>query len=316
MPTCPNCGEIVMNGDPYCPNCGTVFRRHYEKDEDPADDFKHLINTSKDHYDVQKYESAFIYLESASKIYKKMNSSQRSQVRDRPFDRYWIVELCCRIINGHGNFYREATEFIIENGYSVMLCMDCDCVYPNDYRRCIRCGKPLTKPNHKSPEKIAEELSNVLENRIYDDFEIARLVGRSLVLMKSNDSRLVGIEDTSYGIDFTFEKEHRYFRTEYICEYVAGSARIFEEFAVRNDYSNLLSDESFKRLIQDTEKKTGFTFKECRGGYGSQLDDNGFDFIFNDEIRVKVLFDMGNGRTAAYDIDLDSMEFIGEYSVW
>lgn len=26
MPTCPNCGEIVMNGDPYCPHCGTTFR--------------------------------------------------------------------------------------------------------------------------------------------------------------------------------------------------------------------------------------------------------------------------------------------------
>ena len=26
MPTCPNCGEIVMNGDPYCPHCGATFR--------------------------------------------------------------------------------------------------------------------------------------------------------------------------------------------------------------------------------------------------------------------------------------------------
>ena len=26
MPTCPNCGEIVMNGDPYCPHCGVTFR--------------------------------------------------------------------------------------------------------------------------------------------------------------------------------------------------------------------------------------------------------------------------------------------------
>lgn len=26
MPTCPNCGEIVMNGDPYCPHCGSTLR--------------------------------------------------------------------------------------------------------------------------------------------------------------------------------------------------------------------------------------------------------------------------------------------------
>lgn len=27
MPTCPNCGSILMNGDPYCPHCGTIFKR-------------------------------------------------------------------------------------------------------------------------------------------------------------------------------------------------------------------------------------------------------------------------------------------------
>ena len=26
MATCPNCGEIVMNGDPYCTHCGTALR--------------------------------------------------------------------------------------------------------------------------------------------------------------------------------------------------------------------------------------------------------------------------------------------------
>ena len=25
MATCPNCGEIVMEGDPYCSNCGCTF---------------------------------------------------------------------------------------------------------------------------------------------------------------------------------------------------------------------------------------------------------------------------------------------------
>ena len=34
MPTCPNCGEIVMNGDPYCPNCGTIFSNSNDRYED------------------------------------------------------------------------------------------------------------------------------------------------------------------------------------------------------------------------------------------------------------------------------------------
>lgn len=33
MPTCPNCGEIVMNGDPYCSNCGTTFAWGYDDDD-------------------------------------------------------------------------------------------------------------------------------------------------------------------------------------------------------------------------------------------------------------------------------------------
>ena len=26
MTTCPNCGSIVMEGDPYCTHCGTTFQ--------------------------------------------------------------------------------------------------------------------------------------------------------------------------------------------------------------------------------------------------------------------------------------------------
>ena len=36
MPTCPGCGEIVMEGDPYCPNCGEVF--DWDDDEEEDDD--------------------------------------------------------------------------------------------------------------------------------------------------------------------------------------------------------------------------------------------------------------------------------------
>lgn len=55
---------------------------------------------------------------------------------------------------------------------------------------------------------------------------------------------------------------------------------------------------------------------ECDGGYGDQLDDNYFDFIFNDKIYVIVRFDMGDGRTAVYDIDLDNMKLSKEYRVY
>ena len=34
MVTCPNCGEIVMKGDPYCTHCGTVLRWYFDDGEE------------------------------------------------------------------------------------------------------------------------------------------------------------------------------------------------------------------------------------------------------------------------------------------
>lgn len=137
-----------------------------------------------------------------------------------------------------------------------------------------------------------------------------------MTLMNSNDCRLVEIADTNYGIDFKFEKEHKYFKTTYICEYVPGSARVFEDFGTMHNHDKLLMDESFKRLIRDTEDRTGFTFKECDGGFGYELDSTRFDFIFNDDINVIVRFDMGDGKTAVYDLDLDNMRLSEDYRVY
>lgn len=285
--------------------------------EDIADDFKHYINNARDYYNMKNYENAFFYLDYAFRTYGKMNKSEKSQIRSNLFNQDWIIDLCCKIINNHGKYLREATDFIIKNNYPVKLCMDCDCVYTIDYNCCIKCGKPLIKPGDgKSPEKIAEELSDILSNKIWDEFEITKLVNRSLVLMKSNDCRLVEIADSNYGIDFTFEKEHKYFKTRYVCEYVPSSVRIFEDFGVTHNHDKLLMDDSFKKLIKDTENKTGFTFKECDGGYGFELDEDRFNFIFNDEIRIIVRFNMGDSKTAVYDVDLNNMELSEDYRVY
>lgn len=285
--------------------------------EDIVDDFKFRINHARDAYNLKKYESAFYYINSANSIYNKMTDFEKSQLRDEPFNQDWIIDLCSKVINNHGRYCREATDLILENKYPIKICLDCDCVYPIDYNRCIKCGKPVKRLiEFKSPEKIAEELSDELSNIIWDEFEKDRIVNRTLVLMKSNDSRLVEVRPRNYGFDFIFEKNHEYFKTRYICEYVSGSVRFFEDFTSEHSHDNLLNNESFQKLIKETENKTGFTFMECDGGYGDQLDDNYFDFIFNDKIDVIVRFDMGDGRTAVYDIDLDNMKLSKEYRVY
>lgn len=40
MPTCPNCGSIVMEGDPYCSHCGAHFKWGYFDEEDGTPDYK------------------------------------------------------------------------------------------------------------------------------------------------------------------------------------------------------------------------------------------------------------------------------------
>jgi len=29
MPTCPDCGSIIMEGDPYCSHCGVELKKYW-----------------------------------------------------------------------------------------------------------------------------------------------------------------------------------------------------------------------------------------------------------------------------------------------
>lgn len=137
--------------------------------------------------------------------------------------------------------------------------------------------------------------------------------------MKSNGCELVRFQrGRGLDIDFVFVKGHRFFTTTYLCaynpEYIGSLA--FEEFETRHDHNDLLVDGRFGKLVRDTERETGFKFKGCSGGYGAKLDYTGYGFTFTDEIKITVRFDMGDGRTAAYDLDLKNMKFEKEYRVF
>ncbi|WP_405306100.1 hypothetical protein [Methanobrevibacter sp.] len=137
--------------------------------------------------------------------------------------------------------------------------------------------------------------------------------------MKSNDCQFVKIQrGLDFGIDFVFEKAHRYFRTTYVCAYNPGymGPLAFEEFDIRHTHDKLLADSRFKKSIRDMEENTGFTFRDCSGGYGAKLDYSSGGFTFNDEIDVNVNFDMGDGRIAVFKIDLENMELSREHLVF
>lgn len=59
MATCPNCREIVMNGDPYGSNCGATFR--WISDEEDEDNnlayFLQDIKIAKRNYDEGDFQN-------------------------------------------------------------------------------------------------------------------------------------------------------------------------------------------------------------------------------------------------------------------
>ena len=82
MPTCPNCGEIVMNGDICCPHCGLTFSSnasdsYYDETSDGVitrslilesfksvyeDSLKNARNSNKDRLKIQYYKESLKFI--------------------------------------------------------------------------------------------------------------------------------------------------------------------------------------------------------------------------------------------------------------
>lgn len=141
MRTCPNCGEIVMNGEAYCPNCGTTFSKSSR--ENLINEFKNFYFYAFDGYNTGEYEFTMNSLSVVFGKYTTMSNSQKSRVKEM-LQREWVVDLCCITVNNHGTFHRRAWEIIEEMDFDVGQCEGCECIYPAVDKHCIRCGKPLT----------------------------------------------------------------------------------------------------------------------------------------------------------------------------
>lgn len=77
MPTCPNCGETVMKGDPYCPHCSSTLKWYSPEDNSKEDSqYKNdEIPTPKEDYDQPNYLEGYYEktdeIENARKEYIK-----------------------------------------------------------------------------------------------------------------------------------------------------------------------------------------------------------------------------------------------------
>ena len=295
----------------------TRYMDYLKEDDDGADekveDFRFYFRQFYGGYRAMNYDLAFDFLKGAFEIYQELDSYQKKQLSDNPFSHMYVAELCTTIYNRFDERQNDTMEIIERHNIPIVICDNCQNIYPKNYKSCVNCQKSFEKSgDEKTREKIAEALQPI----VYDKSAIGELVSRSMILMDSNDSRLVKIEEIDFlNIHFIFEKEHEYFKTTYRCLFCQENhaLRIFEDFEVSHDHTRLLQNSSFQKSISKTEYETGFKFRECDGGYGARLDKNRFDFIFTDEIYVTARFDMGNGHTAAYDVDLDNLKLSKDY---
>jgi hypothetical protein len=142
----------------------------------------------------------------------------------------------------------------------------------------------------------------------------------SISLIESNDCRLEEISEEFCSLIFIFKKEHKYFYTKYECIFdpvYFRKDRVFYDCIITNNYDKLLRLNSFKKLIKDTENKTGFTFLNCGGGYTDvDFEIASENFMFNNKYRVFARFKIDENKIAVYDIDLDKMELSKEYCVY
>ena len=285
-----------------------------DEEDDIVDEFRFCFTQFHGHFISQNYDLSFTYLKDASEIYEDLNSEQKSELSENPFNHRFVIELCSMIYNMRDIRQNDALKIIKRHKIPFIICSHCKNIYPKDYKQCSNCGKSF----EKLPEdEMADKLEEVLRPIIYDKAAINSLIIRSMILMESNDSKLVKIEEIDFmNVHFIFEKEHEYFKTTYTCHFSQEdhNLRIFEDFESTHDHTKLLNNETFQKSIKDTEYRTGFRFRECDGGYGERLDDNRFDFVFTDDIYVFARFDMPNGNMAVFEVDLDNLKLSKEYS--
>ena len=290
------------------------YLRDDEEDNDElVDEFRFCFTQFHGGFEAQNYENAFFYLKEAFEIYQDLNHHQRQELSDNPFAHPFVVELCSAIYNMHDGRENDVMEIIKRQKIPVIRCEGCHNLYPPYYRECHNCGRSF----ESSPEDaFSQKLTEALQKIVYDKAAISQLVRRTKILMESNDSRLVKIEEPDLlSVNFIFEKEHEYFKTTYTCIFLQEyhETRIFDDYWDSNDHTKLLQNQSFQKSVKDTERRTGFRFMECRGGYGSRLDENRYDFVFTDDIYVIARFDMGNGHIAVFDVDLDNLKLSDDY---
>lgn len=276
------------------------------------------LDLAKSLYEKGNYSCAFEYLNTSNTHYKRLGSIERIRFNKNPFHKDGIVETVCNTFNQHGNRVESVAEFVKENEIPVRICNDCSMIFPTDFTKCLKCGKPF-EISEQDPEMARAQIREILNGMFLDDYYIMLLASKSVELIRECNCRLIEIHGDYGEIIFTFKKEHRFFDTEFECMFNRNYFSlnlIFYDCQEMHYHDKLLKNNSFKRMIESQERKSGFKFRNCGGGYGSNFSEFEGVISFKDEFKVFVRFDTDDDRIAVYDLDLDNMALSEECSIY
>lgn len=125
MATCPNCGEIVMTGDPYCTNCGATLRWHFDDEEEyePPEEKNPWVQV------FHMLKDSDLTTEQRFDIFKKrmfLTDSLESEILEEIHDEEKLYK--CRFVMVHTQDYPQTYIFLRQDKFRDVLILNKCCI--------------------------------------------------------------------------------------------------------------------------------------------------------------------------------------------
>ena len=163
MPTCPDCGSIVMEGDPYCENCGALL----EWDDDDEDEYDSQITYRKPAYFLDYGQTSETYL-----------NPDDEKLLD-------ITGPVCANAGQHLHLYTKIKEYMKApdfNGFYIQKHYEFEIYYfhfiqENEYVKTTHVMTFVQDENYSSPERIFyEEYSKHNHDKLLENPRFKKLI--------------------------------------------------------------------------------------------------------------------------------------------
>ena len=160
------------------------------------------------------------------------------------------------------------------------------------------------------PGRQKQTLDGVLNSLDITDHEKSVIRSKLVEFSHAKGVRGLRVEDNYDAISFNIIRENEYITTTHEFIHFPGHLneyRVFFDCYTTHDYTRLLANPRFKRLIDSTP----YEFLHCSGGYQCSYRRDVFTLI--DELDLSAVFNISSKMQRIYHINLDTMSFEERY---